>query len=423
MIVSAPLQVGPESSPVISQVAFAVGARYALSRRSSISFISLVAAGGLALSVAVLVIVVSVINGFERELENRVFGLLPHLSFYGRDGLAERNEDRNQLGELPGVSGVAAFVQGVGLAAVSDRVSSVVITGVDPERYRSVSEVFDFVPVETKLSAGEFGVMLGAGVAQQLGVDVGDKVSLVLPSATVTPAGLFPRQKRFELVAIIHSDSELDTRAAYIHIDDGRRLFRLGERIHGYQLHLDDLFSARELAALGLDRLGRDRVFARTWMRSHGNLYRAIGVQKTTMFVLLSFLVAVAAFNLVSTLVMVVDQRSGDVAILRTLGSDTGTVVTAFVLLGATLGLAGVGIGLLAGSGIALALPGLYSWASATFALDLMNQYFVSYLPVEIRIADLLGIAATALLLCVVSTLYPAWRAAGLKPSEVLAHE
>ena len=158
-------------------------------------------------------------------------------------------------------------------------------------------------------------------------------------------------------------------------------------------------------------------------MRSHGNLYRAIGVQKTTMFVLLSFLVAVAAFNLVSTLVMVVDQRSGDVAILRTLGSDTGTVVAAFVLLGATLGLTGIGLGLLVGCAVALLLPGLYGWVSTTWQLDLMNQYFVSYLPVQIQAADLVGICLTALLLCVFSTLYPAWRAAGLKPSEVLAHE
>ena len=182
-------------------------------------------------------------------------------------------------------------------------------------------------------------------------------VSLVLPSATVTPAGLFPRQKRFVVKGIIRSNSELDARAAYIHLDDARRLFRLGKRVHGYQLRLEDLFSAAQIAAVGMDTLGRDRVFARTWMRSHGNLYRAIGVQKTTMFVLLSFLVAVAAFNLVSTLVMVVDQRSGDVAIMRTLGSDTGTVVGAFVLLGATLGLVGIGLGLLVGSAIASNAP------------------------------------------------------------------
>jgi lipoprotein-releasing system permease protein len=158
-------------------------------------------------------------------------------------------------------------------------------------------------------------------------------------------------------------------------------------------------------------------------MRTHGNLYRAIGVQKSTMFVLLSFLVAVAAFNLVSTLVMVVDQRSGDVAIMRTLGSDTGTVVGAFVLLGATLGLVGIGAGLAAGVGLSLLLPALYAWVSDTFGLDLMNQYFVSYLPVRVLPMDLVGISVTALVLSVLSTLYPALRAAALQPSEVLAHE
>jgi lipoprotein-releasing system permease protein len=225
------------------------------------------------------------------------------------------------------------------------------------------------------------------------------------------------------VLGLVRSRSEVDATAAYIHIADAQRLFRLGANIQGYQLHLADLFTASEVAGLGVEALGQDRVFARTWMRTHGNLYHAIGVQKTTMFVLLSFLIAVAAFNLVSTLVMVVDQRSGDVAILRTLGSDTGTVVGAFVFLGATLGVLGVGGGLLAGSALTLALPAIYAWITDAFGLDLMNQYFVSYLPVEIRLQDLLGISLTALLLCVLSTFYPALRAAGLRPSEVLAHE
>ncbi len=408
---------------MISAVALAVGTRYAFSRRSSISFISLVAGAGLALSVAVLVIVVSVINGFEQELKSRVFGLLPHLSFYGRDGLESSSADLDRLRALPGVVGAEEFVQGVGLAAVADEVASVVITGIDPERYDQVSDLFQFLPDDASLVPGEFGLFLGSGVAAELGLEEADRVSLVLPSATVTPAGLFPRQKRFVVKGIIRSNSELDARAAYIHLDDARRLFRLGKRVHGYQLRLEDLFSAAQIAAVGMDTLGRDRVFARTWMRSHGNLYRAIGVQKTTMFVLLSFLVAVAAFNLVSTLVMVVDQRSGDVAIMRTLGSDTGTVVGAFVLLGATLGLVGIGLGLLVGSAIALLLPALYNWITISFGLDLMNQYFVSYLPVQIHLADLMGISITALVLCILSTLYPALRAAALRPSEVLAHE
>jgi lipoprotein-releasing system permease protein len=158
-------------------------------------------------------------------------------------------------------------------------------------------------------------------------------------------------------------------------------------------------------------------------MRTHGPIHHAIRVQKTTMFVLLSFLIAVAAFNLVSTLVMVVDQRRGDVAILRTLGSDSSTVVIAFLLLGASLGLLGIGSGILVGSLVSLSLPALYMWVSATFSVELMSQYFVSYLPVEIRLEDIGGIAATAFALCIASTLYPAWRAVRLQPSEVLAHE
>jgi lipoprotein-releasing system permease protein len=401
----------------------ALGARYAFSRRSSLSFISLVAVGGLALSVAVLVIVVSVINGFERELETRVFGVLPHVMLHGRGPLAVLDDDEAQLLARPGVVGAAPFVQGTGLAAVSDRALGVLIWGIDPARQGSVSRYADYVEGDRNLRPGAYQAILGAGVAGRLGVGVGDSVTLVLPSATVTPAGVLPRQKRFVVAAILRSQSEVDSRAVMIHIADAQRLFRLGRGIHGYQLQLADLFAAERVAMLAVAELGRDRVVASTWMRTHGNLYRAIGIQKSTMFVLLSFLVAVAAFNLVSTLVMVVNQRSGDVAILRTLGSGTGLIVRAFVLLGLLIGSAGILLGALSGTLIALVLPDLYLLVTQTFQLDLMNQYFVSYLPVEVRSSDLTGIVLTALALCIVSTLYPAWRAAALKPSQVLAHE
>jgi len=404
-------------------VALDVGLRYAFSRRSSISFISIIAVAGLALSVAVLVIVVSVINGMERELRDRVFGMLPHLTLYGREPVMSSAQEAADLESLEGVVGVAPFVQQAGLAAVSDKVTGVLITGIDAG-YDAVSDVFEFiVDGSGALEPGEFQVLLGAGVARALDVSVGEKVSLVLPSATVTPAGLFPRQKRFVVIGIVHSRSEIDARAVYVHEADARRLFRLGNRVQGYQLRVADLFAVNEIARAAVSLVGSDRVFPRTWIRTHGNLHHAIGVQKTTMFVLLSFLIAVAAFNLVSTLVMVVDQRRGDVAILRTLGSDSGTVVWAFVLLGTGLGVVGIGTGLITGGLIAAALPDFYSWVSSTFSLELMSQYFVSYLPVEIRLADLGGIAATAIALCVVSTLYPAWRAVRLQPSEVLAHE
>lgn len=401
----------------------ALGGRYAFSRRSTLSFISLVAVSGLALSVAVLVVVVSVINGFERELEERVLGVLPHVTVDGRAPLAPREQDLALLRSIRGVVGVAPIVQGVGLAAVSHRVSGVLITGIEPDAYRAVSDYARHVAGGVALEAGAYQVILGAGAARELGVAAGDDVSLVLPAATVTPAGLFPRQKRFRVSGILRSQSEVDARAAYVHLDDARTLFRLGERIHGYQLRVDDLFEADAVAGAAVNRLGRERVTARSWTRSHGNLYHAIGVQKSTMFVLLSFLVAVAAFNLVSTLVMVVNQRSGDIAILRTLGSGTGTLVGAFVLLGVLLGVLGIVLGAAAGTAIALGLPHLYAWITGALELDLMNQYFVSYLPVEVRPDDLTGIVLTALALCVLSTLYPAWRAARVSPSQVLAHE
>ena len=400
----------------------ALGARYAFSRRSSLSFISLVAVSGLVLSVAVLVVVVSVVNGFERELERRVFGVLPHLTVYGRSPLARSPGDVDALAGIRGVVGVAPIVQGAGLAAVADQVAGITILGIEPDSYPAVSDYERYL-TGGRLESGAFQVVLGAGVAQRLDVAVGDDVTLVLPAATVTPAGLFPRQKRFRVSGILRSRSEVDGRAAYVHLDDAARLFRLGERIHGYQLRLDDLFAADAVAGAAVSRLGRERVTARSWMRTHGNLYRAIGVQKSTMFVLLSFLVAVAAFNLVSTLVMVVNQRSGDVAILRTLGAGSATVVGAFVLLGLLLGGTGIVLGALLGTLIALGLPALYAWVSRSLELDLMNQYFVTYLPVEVRPDDLTGIVAVALLLAVASTLYPAWRAATLAPSRILAHE
>lgn len=406
-----------------SAVVLALGGRYAFSRRSTLSFISLVAVSGLALSVAVLVVVVSVINGFERELEQRVLGVLPHVSVFGRSPLAPSDAHQRVLAGIAGVRGVAPIVQGAGLAAVSDRVSGVLISGILPQAYTQVSDYRRHLQGPADLEGGAYRAVLGAGVARELGVGVGDDVTVVLPAATVTPAGVFPRQKRFRVSGILRSRSEVDARAVYVHLADAQKLFRLGERIHGYQLRLDDLFAANQVAMSALARLGRDRVVAQSWMRTHGNLYHAIGVQKSTMFVLLSFLVAVAAFNLVSTLVMVVNQRSGDVAILRTLGGGTGTIVGAFVLLGVLLGGVGIALGAALGTALALGLPPLYEWITGALELDLMNQYFVSYLPVQVRVSDLTGILLTALALCVLSTVYPAWRAATLAPSRVLAHE
>ena len=408
---------------MLNSVALSVGLRYAFSRHSAVSFISVVAVVGLALSVAVLVVVVSVINGFEREFRERVFGVLPHISFLGADPLSHTPADRAALEALPEVQAASAFVQGGGLAAVAKRATGVMITGIDPAEHAQVSKLQDFVVGHLPSRAGSFEVALGVGVARHLEVRPGDRVTLVLPTASITPAGLFPRQKQFVVSGLIESRSDLDAHAAYVHRGDAQRLFRLGTAVHGYQARLSDLFDANSAGQAGVTALGEDRVYARTWMRTHGNLYRAIGVQKSTMFVLLSLLIAVAAFNLVSTLVMVVDRRSADIAILRTMGGSGVVLVGVFVALGLTLGAVGIAAGALLGWGLAELLPVAYEWLAGQLDTDLMSEYFINYLPVEVRAADLVGIAGTAAVLCLASTLYPAFRVAALRPAEVLAHE
>ena len=436
----------------VEPVAADLGLRYAFSRQGSASLIGLVAVCGLALSVAVLVVVISVINGFEREFQQRVFGLLPHLSLHGRQPFVASEQELSALRGLPSVAGAAPFAQGMGLAAGLDKVQGALITGIDPEQYAEVSDLSRHLDSASfnaegsasapggasgaeaaamgdahgleRLQAGAYGAILGARLAARLNLRVGDKVALVLPAATLTPAGLFPRQKRFQVVQLLRSQSEFDSRAVFVHLADAQRLFRLGERVHGYQLKLQDLFQAEEAGRQSLARLGGgERFVARSWMQTHGSLHRAIGAQKATMFVLLSFLVGVAAFNLVSMLVMAAEQRGPDIAILKTLGAGAGTLAQSFLVLGALVGGLGIAAGLAIGVLTAAALPGLFAWASQTFSLDLMNQYFINYLPADIRLQDLAGISATAFALCLLSALYPARRAAALSPSRELAHE
>lgn len=417
-------------------LAWQLGTRYAFSRGSNLSLVGWIAIGGLALSIAILVIVLSVVNGFERELQTRLFGVLPHLSVYGRSPMTAIDSQHRSLAGITGVQGVAEFVQGTALVAVPQSVRGVLLTGINPETYDQVSSLGTYVTTDTAASApvrldnslkllepGKFGVLLGAGVAQELDATVGSKVTLVLPQASVSLVGVLPRQKRVKVVGIIRSQSELDSRAAYLHIDDAQRLFRLGQNIHGYQLQLADLFSAPTIGASARGVFGNQPVIVQSWMRTHGNLHQAIIIQKQTMFLLLAFLVGVAAFNLVSSLLMVVHQRSADVAILRTMGASTSTFVLTFAWLAVALGglgvLGGVGLGVL----VARMLPAVFAWVSDTFALQLMNEYFVNYLPVEVRSGDLLGISAIAALLILASALYPAWRVARTRPAEVLAHE
>ncbi len=418
----------PEFRKASSGLAVELGLRYAFSRRGSGALIGWVAIAGLALSVAVLVVVLSVVNGFERELRERVFGVLPHAGLWGDQPFVPNTLEASKVTANPGVLAAVPIVQGSALAVAGDAVQGVLLTGAEPAAYRHVSGMESFLGPTgaTTLDAlrpGGFGVILGARLAARLGVGVGDPVRLMLPLGSLTLAGMLPRQKRFQVVALLRSGSELDARAAFIHLADAQRLFRLGGKVHGYQLRLADLDAANALAGQAVRRLGEDRFFARTWQHSHGNLHRAISAQKATLFVLLAFLVGVAAFNLVSTLIMTVEQRGADIAILKTMGAASAPLIGCFVLLGALIGVVGILIGIAFGTAVAAGLPAVFASINEGLNLDLMSQYFISYLPVDIWPSDLARIATVSFILCAACTLYPAWRAARLLPSRVLAHE
>ena len=408
-----------------SLLAAELGLRYGFPKRAAASLTGLIAVAGLSLSVAVLIIVLSVINGFERELAERVFGVLPQASLHGRQPFPVDGGEMAALAAQPAIVGVAPFVQGAALAVSEDQVQDVWLTGLAPQQFQRVSTMQRFLDGGElqRLQPGAFGVILGAGLAERLGVAAGDQIVLMLPMGSLTLAGLLPRQKRFAVVDLVRSGSELDHRMAFVHIGDAQRLLRLGASVHGYQLKTATFAGAQQAAEEGLALLGRERFYARTWRHSHGGLHHAIAAQKASMFVLLAFLVGVAAFNLVSSLVMAVEQRAGDIAILKTLGAETGSLVGSFVVQGALIGGIGVLVGTLVGCALASALPTLFAWVNDSLALDLMNQYFINYLPVDIWPGDLLRIAGLSFALCLICTLYPAFRAARLPPSRVLAHE
>lgn len=400
--------------------------RYLFARRSALSYVSRLALLGLILSVAVLVIVLSIVNGFERELRDRVLGVLPHISAQVPAGL-QTSQWQTLVAEqsFAGITALAPYISGTALLAANSKIQGINLTGIDPATYAQVTDIVQYTSSQgfAALDETPYGIILGARLAATLSLKTGDRVLVVLPVGAVTPAGALPRQRRFQVVDIFDSQSQLDGQLALITLNSAQKMFRTAGRVHGLQGRLDDLFLTQNAQAGLQNALQGSQVRVRTWMDTHGNLYQAIAVQKMTMFVLLSFLVAVAAFNLVSGLMMIVEQRKNDVAVLRTMGADSRMVMTLFCALGLLLALSGIAFGVVIGAGIALGLPGFYSQVTQFFGLNLMSQYFIAYLPVDIRIEDLLQVAVAAFVLTLLATLYPAWRATRLLPSRVLAHE
>ncbi len=407
-----------------------IGLRYTRAKRRNhfISFISLTSMVGIALGVTALITVLSVMNGFENELRQRILGMTSHatINTYGGD-MREWAEIRPLVSRHEHVVGSAPFIQKEGMLINGEAVNGSVIRGIVPALEPEVSEVANKLVVGRidDLREGEFGIILGAALARQLGVLLDDKVTLVTPSANVTPAGVMPRTRRFTVVGIFEVGMfEYDSALAMIHISDAQKLFRMGEGVTGLRLKLDDLYLApwvsRELAGqLPGVYLVQD------WTTSHANFFRAIRTEKTVMFVILLLIVAVAAFNIVSTLVMVVTDKQTDIAILRTLGATPSSILKIFMVQGTVIGFIGTLLGLIGGVALALnvenVVPALESALGQKFLPP--DVYYISDLPSEIHWDDVVKICSVSFLISLLATIYPAWRASRTEPAEALRYE
>lgn len=408
---------------------FEVGLRYAGARHrgSFVSTISLVSMLGIALGITALITVLSVMNGFQSELRERILGMVSHATISGFDGsLRDWEQAVEEAQSVEGVVAAAPYVERETLLQ-GRRISGALVRGIAPAFERKVSELEQSVTRDSldRLIGGEYGIILGADLALALGVDVGDKVTVFAPALRVTPAGVLPQVKRFTVRGLIRAGMhEFDRGLALVHIEDAQRLLRMPERVTGIRLRTTDLFDAIPIAATVRQRLP-DAYRISDWTQRHANLFQAVRMEKTVMFVILSLIIAVAAFNIISTLVMMVTDKRPDIAILRTLGARRRSIMLIFICVGSAIGILGALLGLLGGtllaSNIETIVPAIEELIGRQFLSS--EIYYISELPSEMRMTDVIGVTVLAMVLSVLATVYPAWRAAATHPVEALRHE
>ncbi|MCM2971102.1 lipoprotein-releasing ABC transporter permease subunit [Larsenimonas suaedae] len=414
---------------MLDRIPFLVGLRYTRAKRRNhfISFISMTSMLGLTLGVAVMILVLSVMNGFDHELRTRILGMVPHTRIEAVNGvndwkaLAERLEQKS-----PHIIGAAPYVEQQGMFARGGNAQGAMVQGIEPKAEEKVSIIGKHMAQGSfdSLKEGQWNVVLGQQLARSLGVGVGDRVTLMIPEASVTPGGIFPRMKRFTVSGIFSVGAQLDANLAYANLSDMAKLGRIQGEAQGVRLQLDDLFKANQVTQDIIHQMppgyrGID------WTYTQGNLFQAIQMEKHMIGLLLSVIVAVAAFNIISTLVMVVTDKHADIAILRTLGATPLTIMGIFIVQGLTIGVVGIILGVIFGIVGALTVADVVAWIQGMFGVTFLdpNVYFISYLPSRLELSDVLVITGFALLLSFLSTLYPAWRAARIQPAEVLRYE
>lgn len=409
---------------------FWVGLRYTRAKRRNhfISFISLISMAGIGLGVAALIVVLSVMNGFQKELRTRILGVVSHVQISGIGGeLTDWQRVMSDAAKHPRVRDAAPFVQEQSMLAFDQQVRGSVVRGILPEAEDKVADLAKHMKVGRldDLPEGEFNIILGVELARALNVGVGDKVTLIAPQGLVTPAAVLPRVKQFKVSGLFEVGMfEFDSGLALINLHDAQKLYRLGENVTGVRLKLDDLFAAPTVSRELLRYLDAD-AFVSDWTRSHVNFFRAVQLEKNMMFLILSLIVAVAAFNIVSTLVMAVTDKQADIAILRTLGASPTSIMQVFIVQGALIGLIGLGAGVVGGVLLALNIETVVPFIERVLGIQFLAKdvYYISDLPSDLQWRDVGIITGVSFALTLVATLYPSWRASRVNPAEALRYE
>ncbi len=410
-----------------------VGMRYTRAKRKNhfISFISLTSMIGIALGVAALIVVLSVMNGFQKELRTRILGVASHL---------EITSSNNQLDDWQSVAVIATkhphvlagapYITAQGMLSYGQGVQGAIIRGVLPNAEDKVADLGRHMKVGSldNLRAGEFGIILGADLAQALGAQVGDKVVVMAPQGQFTPTGVVPRLKQFTLVGLFQIGMyEYDAGLALIHIDDAAKLYRMENKVSGLRLKLDDLFDAPGIATslnAQLNRYG-SAFYVSDWTQQHANFFRAVQMEKRVMFIILTLIVAVAAFNIVSTLVMAVTDKRADIAIMRTLGASPMSIMLIFIVQGALIGVIGTVVGAVFGILIALNISTIIPFIEHLLHVQFLAKdvYYISDLPSDLIWSDVITIVLMSFVLSLLATLYPSWKASKINPAEALRYE
>jgi lipoprotein-releasing system permease protein len=411
---------------IFNKLTFFIGARYGISRRHSqlVSFISSLSTIGLIIGVALLVLVLSIMNGFDRELRERILGIMPHATLYHRDGVLDPAPLVEQIRRHPHVAGAAPFVQLQGLVSFQKRVAPVNVFGIDPVQELELSALKNYLPAATfdELTRNPTGMVLGKGIADKLRLAEGDKVTLIIPARG--DASATPGISMVEIIGVLESGTEIDQQLALMGLAHASALSSMPGRVTGIRLQLNDLFAAPWVVNAVLNDLPSG-YYGSNWTRTQGNLYEAIQMSKRLVKLLLFLIIAIAAFNLVSTLIMVVVDKQGDIAILRTLGASTGEIIGIFMVQGGLIGVIGTSLGVMLGVGLSLCVTDFVQWLERFAGIQFLQSdvYPISYLPSDLQWGDVGQIAATALIISFFASLYPAWRASRVQPADALRYE